>query len=160
MHVCNREDFGYIDEDIESAEESRESHVFTRMQHLIGGANKTYRTALPTSSYLFESLPNEDKEANTRKLGFDKIYVINLARRRDRRERIEAALSDLGLHYEIFDAFDAKKINDSYIHSLGIALIPNYLDPYNQRPLNFGEIGCFLSHYFIWQDVIILFLYL
>lgn len=89
------------------------------------------------------------------RMGFDKIYVINLARRPDRRIRIESALNYLRLDYEIFDAIDAKKINDSYIQSLGIALIPNYLDPYHKRPLNFGEIGCFLSHYFIWKDVCI-----
>ena len=150
IHVCNRVHFGYIDEEgaTDSDEEKRESHLHTRLQHLISGPNKSYRDELPKSNLL----PFDNQSF---RMGFDKIYVINLARRTDRRVRVESALKDLRLDYEIFDAIDAKKINDSYVQSLGIALIPNYADPYHKRPLNFGEIGCFLSHYFIWRDVCI-----
>ena len=49
--------------------------------------------------------------------------------------------------------FFNRKMNDSYIEKLGIKMLPGYLDPYKHRVLTKGEIGCFLSHYFIWEDV-------
>ncbi len=30
----------------------------------------------------------------------------------------------------------------------------NGKDPYSGRPLNMGEIGCFMSHYHIWQEMV------
>ncbi|EFN88897.1 Glycosyltransferase 25 family member [Harpegnathos saltator] len=32
--------------------------------------------------------------------------------------------------------------------------MPEYADPYHKRPMTTGEIGCFLSHYVIWQKVL------
>ena len=32
--------------------------------------------------------------------------------------------------------------------------LEGYEDPYLKRPLKLGEIGCFLSHYFIWEEVV------
>jgi len=32
-------------------------------------------------------------------------------------------------------------------------MLPGYRDPYSSRPLTRGEIGCFLSHYYIWKEV-------
>lgn len=32
-------------------------------------------------------------------------------------------------------------------------MLPNYRDPYSDRVLTKGEIGCFLSHYNIWKQV-------
>ncbi|XP_015754199.1 PREDICTED: glycosyltransferase 25 family member-like [Acropora digitifera] len=37
---------------------------------------------------------------------------------------------------------------------MGIKMLPGYNDPYGKRPLTMGEIGCFLSHYLIWQEMI------
>lgn len=34
-----------------------------------------------------------------------------------------------------------------------IDMLPGFVDPYRDRTLTRGEIGCFLSHYFIWQQV-------
>jgi collagen beta-1,O-galactosyltransferase len=28
------------------------------------------------------------------------------------------------------------------------------MDPFTKRPLKLGEIGCFLSHYKVWNDVV------
>ena len=36
---------------------------------------------------------------------------------------------------------------------MGIKQLPEYRDPYSKRVMTFGEIGCFLSHYRVWQDV-------
>ena len=32
--------------------------------------------------------------------------------------------------------------------------LPDYEDPIAKRPLKAGEVGCFLSHYRVWQDVV------
>lgn len=32
-------------------------------------------------------------------------------------------------------------------------MLPGYKDPYSDRVLTRGEIGCFLSHYNIWKQV-------
>ena len=33
-------------------------------------------------------------------------------------------------------------------------MLPDFEEPYHGRHLTFGEIGCFMSHYNIWQDII------
>jgi collagen beta-1,O-galactosyltransferase len=150
MHVCNREDFGYIvNLDKIKTEEKIEGFVYLRMEHLLNGPNKTYNKPLPITKFIDKNF----SEKIPSKLVYDKIYIINLERRHDRRERIEAALNELNIEYQIFNAIDAKKINESYIESLGIKILPNYKDPYHDRSLNYGEISCFLSHYFIWKEV-------
>ena len=152
MHVCNRETFGYIPDlttEHQSADDQAESFTHLRIQHLLNGQNKTYAQPLPKTKYL-----ETGKKLKRTRLGFDQIYVINLERRKDRRDRIESTLNDLNLDYQIRNAVDVKKIDDDYVLGLGIKPLPFYKDPYNDRPLNLGEIGCFLSHFFIWKDVI------
>ena len=51
--------------------------------------------------------------------------------------------------------YRALKTDD--IKALGIDMLPGYQDPWAKRTLTKGEIGCFLSHYYIWQEVKILF---
>ncbi len=138
------------DVSIVSDDSTVESFFHLRSTHLLNGPNKTYNRPLPITKHLDISRVRPKKRT---KLGFDQIYVINLERREDRKSRIQSTLDDLNLSYRIFKAVDGKKIDDEYIKSLGIKPLPLYKDPYNDRPLNFGEIGCFLSHYFIWKDV-------
>uniref|UniRef100_T1I615 Glycosyl transferase family 25 domain-containing protein n=1 Tax=Rhodnius prolixus TaxID=13249 RepID=T1I615_RHOPR len=45
-------------------------------------------------------------------------------------------------------------LNDRTLESLGVKLMPGYKDPYHKRPMKLGEIGCFLSHYNIWKEVV------
>ncbi|KAF4522607.1 hypothetical protein B566_EDAN003588 [Ephemera danica] len=40
------------------------------------------------------------------------------------------------------------------MRTMGIQMLPEYEDPYHKRPLTMGEVGCFLSHYNIWKDVV------
>ena len=46
-----------------------------------------------------------------------------------------------------------RRLNQSYLDELGITYMPGWKDPWGERPMTFGEVGCFLSHYFIWQKV-------
>ena len=147
MHVCNRETYGYmplvsnglLNNPLESF-----SHI--RIEHLLKGEYEP----LPISKLIESHLVLNEKT----KLGFDQIYVINLERRADRKKRISSTLDDLGLSYNIITAVDGKKLTVADLVELGIEVLPNYKDPYRGRSLTFGEIGCFLSHYFIWLDVI------
>ena len=46
-----------------------------------------------------------------------------------------------------------RAMNTSQVEALGIQMLPGYRDPYHGRPLTKGELGCFLSHYYIWKEV-------
>ncbi|KAG5832765.1 hypothetical protein ANANG_G00294610 [Anguilla anguilla] len=37
---------------------------------------------------------------------------------------------------------------------MGIHMLPGYSDPYHGRPITKGELGCFLSHYNIWKEIV------
>lgn len=116
------------------------------------------------------------------------VYLINLKRRADRRDRMLRSLEVLGIDVTITDAVDGKydvvnhwmaityssfsysmwaifhskiqlnsvssrALNSSQLRALGIEMLPAYKDPYSERVLTKGEIGCFLSHYNIWKKV-------
>ncbi len=129
-----------------------------------------------------------------------KVYLINLKRREDRRDRMQRSLEVLGIDVTLTDAVDGKydiithtftsvtqcqsstclhlscsmqslfhyyttvkydslfllsprALNSSQLRALGIEMLPGYKDPYSDRVLTKGEIGCFLSHYNIWKKV-------
>lgn len=46
-----------------------------------------------------------------------------------------------------------RTLNSSIMRNLGVDLLPGYQDPYSGRTLTKGEVGCFLSHYSIWEEV-------
>ncbi|KAL5012579.1 hypothetical protein ScPMuIL_011130 [Solemya velum] len=87
-------------------------------------------------------------------LGFDQVYMINLVRRQERRDRMMKSFDILGIDAKVLDAVDGKLLNETYLKKLGVQMMPGYADPYHVRPLTMGEIGCFLSHYKIWEDML------
>jgi glycosyl transferase family 25 len=78
------------------------------------------------------------------------IYVINLARSRDRRAHVESQLAKVGVSYEVIDGVDGRELDfddpeisrlvDRSVLEAGI-LLP-------------GEIGCALSHIRAYEKVI------
>lgn len=88
----------------------------------------------------------------------DKIYVINLKESIDRKNNIINILNKLDLHnYIITEAINGKDLSDNEIKNL--------LSPFSLSTLNgnykshseirkVGEIGCYLSHYNIWKDIV------
>lgn len=120
------------------------------IEHQLNGPLQTYLPPIPRTSLI--SMPTSQEKT---KFGLDEIYVINLVRRSDRRERLQATFDILNIAVRFFDAIDGKNtVNKAYLEQLNVRLLPNYEDPYNSRPMNYGELGCFFSHYFIWQDMI------
>lgn len=75
------------------------------------------------------------------------IYVISLARAKDRRTNVTKRLNKAGVSYEIIDAVDGQTLQASqYEHRLRQDLCLKYY----QTQLSKGQIGCYLSHYNIW----------
>jgi collagen beta-1,O-galactosyltransferase len=153
-YVCNREIFGYIPAQYLEAfyDETiiHDLYIHTLIEHQLNGPSQTYLSPIQRTSLINIPLSKEKT-----KFGLDEIYVINLLRRSDRRERLKSTFDILNISVRFFDAIDGKyTINQTYLENLNIRLLPNYEDPYNHRPMNYGELGCFFSHYFIWQDMI------
>ncbi|ENM3991490.1 glycosyltransferase family 25 protein, partial [Vibrio cholerae] len=81
-----------------------------------------------------------------------KIYVISLKNSLDRRASIEQQMTSHGLKFEFFDAIDGR-IDPPH------PLFANY--DYTKRlwltsgkmPMR-GELGCYASHYLLWQKCV------
>uniref|UniRef100_A0A1A8M979 procollagen galactosyltransferase n=1 Tax=Nothobranchius pienaari TaxID=704102 RepID=A0A1A8M979_9TELE len=145
MYVCNREVYGYIPVPMRShatLQDEAESFLHTHLEIMVNSP------PLEPSSFL--SVP--PKQPN--KMGFDEVFMINLVRRADRRERMLRSLYEQELSCKVIAAVDGKALNTSHIETLGIKMLPGYKDPYHGRPLTKGELGCFLSHYNIWKEIV------
>ncbi|MFF2142142.1 glycosyltransferase family 25 protein [Kitasatospora sp. NPDC058190] len=86
-----------------------------------------------------------------------RAYVVNLPRRADRRKQMEAQLP--GLLKATFTSdwtgpFDGRELNRHVLYQRGVALFPWQIasdNPWWNRPLKLGEIGCTLAHLACWQ---------
>lgn len=76
-----------------------------------------------------------------------KTFVINLKRRND---RIKIFNNTNNIQYEIFEAIDGSKINHSLLVENWFDTNKNWIDPILNTHLTYGEVGCFLSHYYLW----------
>ncbi|XP_051557514.1 procollagen galactosyltransferase 2 [Myxocyprinus asiaticus] len=144
MFICNKEHYGYLPLPLnskQSLEEEMESFSHTVTEALID-------FKMETSRYLH--VPSKPKDT----MAFNQVYLINLKRRADRRDRMLHSFEVLGIDVTLTDAVDGKALNSSQLRALGIEMLPGYKDPYSKRVLTKGEIGCFLSHYNIWKKVV------
>ncbi|EDO43389.1 predicted protein [Nematostella vectensis] len=147
LHIINKHIYGHLILPFEA----RESLEDMRIQFLDGKLGYYVdhpEHLMPLSPHLTVPPVPADK------LGFDEIYMINLKRRPLRRRRMMASLAELGIQAKPVDAVDGKALTDAEVKALGIKMLPGYYDPYGKRPLTMGEIGCFLSHYKIWKEMI------
>lgn len=93
-------------------------------------------------------------QPETTKLGVDKIYLVNLKRRKERLEKMRKMFDLLGVEYSLLEATDGQELEDLPMNLKKYHILDGYEDPITKRPMKNGEIGCFLSHYRIWQDVV------
>ena len=70
---------------------------------------------LPKSLHLKESKPAPSK------LGFDEIYMVNLERRPERRNRMLALFDQMGIDAKVFNAVDGKKLDDDKLKELKVS---------------------------------------
>uniref|UniRef100_A0A183AMZ8 Glycosyltransferase 25 family member n=1 Tax=Echinostoma caproni TaxID=27848 RepID=A0A183AMZ8_9TREM len=137
-YLDNTQFYGYISAPVE---ESEVEEIGSSMEHWIARDQE-----------LFTHLRLQAAHLPTRsKLGLDEIYYINLLRRPDRRMKTEYFLDQLGVAAQHVIAVDGKDLNMKKIEDMGIAQLKGYADPYHKRSLKFGEIGCFMSHYYLWK---------
>uniref|UniRef100_A0A2K6DKW9 Cerebral endothelial cell adhesion molecule n=1 Tax=Macaca nemestrina TaxID=9545 RepID=A0A2K6DKW9_MACNE len=144
VHVCNEHRYGYINVPVKShqgLEDERVNFIHLILEALVDGP--------PMQASAHVTRPSKRPS----KIGFDEVFVISLARRPDRRERMLASLWEMEISGRVVDAVDGRMLNSSAIRSLGVDLLPGYQDPYSGRTLTKGEVGCFLSHYSIWEEV-------
>jgi collagen beta-1,O-galactosyltransferase len=92
-------------------------------------------------------------------MNIDKIYIISLKKNRERANSVIQELNKLGgifLNSSIFDAIDGSKLNKNEINNyLSIKAQYTLKNPHTYDEIRtVGEIGCYLSHYKIWKDII------
>ncbi|XP_033863716.3 procollagen galactosyltransferase 2 isoform X1 [Acipenser ruthenus] len=145
MYLSNREHYGYLTIPLkaqQTLQDEVDSFIHVQIEAMID------RPPIEPSQHLH--LPPKRLD----RMGFDEIFLINLKRRRDRRERTERSLEAQGISATVTDAVDGKALNTSQLQALGIEMLPGYEDPYSRRVLTRGEIGCFLSHYHTWKETV------
>lgn len=148
LYVSNTVDFGYMLTPLEQ-NDVIEKDVMQLTNIKVLFINK-FASPLPVSSELsrFTSSPPKDR------VSLSRIYMINLWRREERRAKMLLNFEALGLEVEHFPAADGKLMDEDYLKEMNIQFLPGYADPYSKRPMTMGEIGCFLSHYFIWERML------
>ncbi|XP_027822172.1 inactive glycosyltransferase 25 family member 3 isoform X5 [Ovis aries] len=145
VHVCNEQRYGYLNVPVKShqgLEDERVNFIHLILEALVDGP--------PMWASAHVSRPPKRPS----KMGFDEVFVISLARRPDRRERMLTSLWEMEVSGRVVDAVDGRMLNSSVMRTLGVELLPGYQDPYSGRTLTKGEVGCFLSHYSIWEEVV------
>lgn len=81
---------------------------------------------------------------------FPKIYVISLRDAIERRQRISSQFDESGLQPEFVDAVDGRNGRE---HPLFIRYNEKKRVRWKGVPLSGGQLGCFASHYLMWQTV-------
>lgn len=80
-----------------------------------------------------------------------KIFVINLESSTERKDNISCQLDELSLPFEFFSAVDGRTLPP---HPL-LSLYNNDLSQtYRAKTLSAGQLGCYASHYLLWQKCI------
>lgn len=144
VHVCNEHRYGYMNVPVKShqgLEDEKVNFIHLILEALVDGP--------PMQASGHVSRPPKRPS----KMGFDEVFVISLARRPDRRERMLSSLWEMEISGRVVEAVDGRTLNSSIMRNLGVDLLPGYQDPYSGRTLTKGEVGCFLSHYSIWEEV-------
>ncbi|WP_349042816.1 glycosyltransferase family 25 protein [Agrobacterium sp. SORGH_AS 787] len=78
------------------------------------------------------------------------IVVVNLARSYQRRAAMRALLDPLGLPYRFFDAVDGR----AEPHPLFSRFDPVESEMRHGHILTPGELGCYASHYLLWEQCV------
>ncbi len=77
------------------------------------------------------------------------VYVISLEHATERQKKIKKSLDGMGVNFEFWRATDGKNIRSDEIDIIGEDRLKEY-----KRRLHIGALGCLLSHYRIYQDML------
>ncbi|WP_305845561.1 glycosyltransferase family 25 protein [Photobacterium kishitanii] len=78
------------------------------------------------------------------------IYVINMASSTIRKENITKQLHSLDLNFSIFNAVNGKESD----HPLFAMYDDSLSQTYRGKSLSKGQLGCYASHYLLWQKCV------
>ena len=81
-----------------------------------------------------------------------KVLVINLKEREDRLKLFRSC--NPNIDFEVASAVDGKQVSYKKLLELGFDVNHDWVDPLLETPLTRGEVGCFLSHWRIWEKCI------
>lgn len=82
----------------------------------------------------------------------NKTFIINLERRKDKRTHIENQFTTFdNANYQFFSGIDGTNAVALSKHTFNI---PNWCDPASKKAMTLGEIGCALSHYCLWKQIV------
>ena len=158
-----RESYSYILSESDSwtdKEKEDEAFVFFKNMKLFAHANQLVGSNNSNYYMLGQLLHGEQGISLSENLVYKsslkmkstmRTFVLNLARREDRKEIFvrdnDAMLDD----YEFLEAVDGLEITYDELRALGFDTHPDWIDPIEDTHLTKGEVGCFLSHYNAWQ---------
>jgi len=119
-----------------------------RFNNLIKKYQSVNNTNVNTFKFQLDNSINKTKDKPELKSNVTPTFVINLKPEINRRLSIINKLKYTNIkNYTIIDAVNGKPELDKY----DFKVMPDWIDPTFDRQINSGEIGCFLSHYFIWK---------
>lgn len=150
MHADNRFVYGFLMPPIDHPDpiEIKQQWLSLHLKHLY----ETGQTLSidPSLESFVDRLPIEPLH------NIERLFVINLKRRSDRRKRMQSVLNLLGISGEFWTAIDGAQLSmtTNFLKTHNISLLQNYRDPYHDRPMTAGEVGCFLSHYHVWRHML------
>ena len=78
-------------------------------------------------------------------------YVINLKRQKEKLRLFKERNSKYLPGLEVVEAVDGRTIDHKKLLKMGFDTDKHWRDPILKRTITHGEIGCFLSHYKLWQ---------
>ncbi|XP_052872719.1 glycosyltransferase 25 family member isoform X1 [Anopheles cruzii] len=148
MRICNAVQYGYIMVPLEAGE-TIPGKDWEQLTNVLGYIVSEYGE-VKLKDDLQKYVPVVSKD----KLSLSRIIMINLERRVERRTNMLKHFDLLGLQVDHFPAVDGKQLTDEKLQQMGIRFLPGYADPFHKRPMTMGEIGCFLSHYYIWEEMV------
>ncbi|WP_086933289.1 glycosyltransferase family 25 protein [Agarilytica rhodophyticola] len=79
-----------------------------------------------------------------------KIFIINLAESKERKDFLTQQLSPFSLDYAFFEAIDGRKSKHYLFDHYQISRKSSSLD----LQLSGGELGCWASHYLLWETCV------
>lgn len=148
LHICNDHYYGSVSLPLEDGQDFEYDKEILRYTLLEVTARSL---PLVPDTFPGQQLVNVPPGS---KMGLDEVFMINLERRKDRYERMKYNLDLLGIKYKHVAAVDGRTLNQDYIDLHGIKMMPEFSEPYHGRPLTYGEIGCFMSHYNTWKEIV------
>lgn len=80
---------------------------------------------------------------------FPPVFVISLVRDAERREAMNRELA--GIEFKFFDAVDGRKLDESHYRR---RMQADWWRVMRGRRMSPGMIGCFLSHYALWEHLV------